>query len=246
MIKAMRGTAVLLMASLCLAVPAIPVSAVEEELLDRDRIGAMVMSNLTKELEPMGFSGVQIRFAQFPDRFSYPAGSQMVITEMAGHRRLGIRRYKITAMGERGVRKTAFCAAAVSAEGPEIRAHYHIPAGKRIAQSDLVVTRKRIEDMPTDAVTDVAQIVDQEANRNIAQGERIESDFVRQPFAITRGEVIEVEVNLGAVEARVFAEAQSSGFVGDRIPFKNTLSLKRFDARITGPRKARTTLSEGE
>lgn len=220
--------------------------AVEDHLLIRESVGQMVLTRLNAELSQIGFSDVRIRFTQFPEKFTYPSGSELTIDEMAGHRRLGIRRYKITALGERGIRKTAFCAAAVSAEGPDIRARYHIPIGKRIAESDFVVTRKRIDDLPTGAVIDPKQILDQEANRNISQAERLELGFVRQPFAVLRGEIIEIQISLGSIQAKVFGEAQSSGFIGDRVPFKNTLSLKRFFAKIIGPRQARVSWAEGD
>ena len=231
---------------ICLAFPA-AVFAIEDQSLTPSAVESLVMPKLARELEPLGFTDIRIRFTQFPEptKFSYSGASELVIDEMAGHRRLGIRRYKITAMGERGVRKTAFCAAAVSAEGPDIRARYHIPAGKRIALTDLAIRRVRQDDVPMDAATDVAQILDQEANRNISQGERVALDFVRQPFAVLRGEVIEVGMVIGTIEAKVFGEAQSSGFVGDQIPFKNTLSLKRFFARITGPRRAQIIWNQG-
>lgn len=219
--------------------------AVEEQNLTRSQVESMVRPVLSRELEPLGFSDIRIRFTQFPEKFSYPAGAQIVVDEMAGHRRLGFRRYKISALGERGIRKTAFCAAAVSAEGPDIRARYHIPAGKRIAESDLILRRVLLDDLPTDAATNPAQVLDQEANRNIAQGERIELDFVRQPYAVLRGEIIEVILDLGTAQVKVFGEAQTSGFVGDRIAFKNTLSLKRFFAKITGPRQAVLSWAEG-
>lgn len=228
-----------------LGVPAMS-HALEEEILTRPAAESIILSRLTAELTPMGFTGIQIRFMQFPEKFNYPTGAEIVFEEMAGHRRLGIRRYKISALGERGIRKTAFCAAAVSAEGPDIRARYHIPAGKRVAESDLILSRTRLEDLPTDAVTDLAQILDQEANRNIAQGERLVLGFFRQPFAVLRGEIIEVRLLFSGFEAKVFGEAQSSGFIGDRIPFKNTLSLKRFFAKITGPRQAHVVWAEGE
>ena len=220
--------------------------AIENKSLTRSDAEAKILAVLAAELDPLGFSDIRIRFTQFPEKFPYPEGSELVFEEMAGHRRLGIRRYKISALGERGIRKTAFCAAAVSAEGLDIRARYHIPAGKRIAESDLILRRVRLDDLPTDAVTDPAQILDQEANRNISQGERIERDFARQPFAVLRGEIIEVELVAGGMGVKVFAEAQSSGFVGDQIPFKNTLSLKRFYANITGPRQARFVWAEGD
>lgn len=228
-----------------LAVPTLS-RALEEELLTRPAAESIILSRLTTELTPMGFTGIQIRFMQFPEKFNYPTGAEIVFEEMAGHRRLGIRRYKISALGERGIRKTAFCAAAVSAEGPDIRARYHIPAGKRIAESDLILSRTRLEDLPTDAATDLGQILDQEANRNITQGERLVLGFFRQPFAVLRGEIIEVQLLFAGFEAKVFGEAQSSGFIGDRIPFKNTLSLKRFFAKITGPRQAQVVWAEGE
>lgn len=220
--------------------------AVEDELLNREVAQTMILTKLNSELQRLGFSDVQIKFTQFPEKFSYPNGSQLTLDEMAGHRRLGIRRFKISAVGERGVRKTAFCAAAVSAEGPEIRARYHIPAGKRVAESDLLITRSRIDDLPTTAATDPAQILDQESNRNIAQNDRVELHFLRMPFAVQKGEIIEVELALGGIQAKVFGEAQSAGFVGDRIPFKNTLSLKRFFAKIIGPRQAQVVWAEGE
>lgn len=220
--------------------------ALEDQILTQPAVESMVLARLNTELQQIGFSDVRIRFTQFPEKFTYPSGAQLVMEEMAGHRRLGIRRYKISAVGERGVRKTAFCAAAVSAEGPEIRARYHIPAGKRIAESDLAVQRIRMDDLPTDASTNPAQILDQEANRNITQGDRLMLGFLRQPYAVMRGEIIEVELIVGNIHAKVFGEAQSAGFVGDRIPFMNTLSLKRFFAKITGPRQAQALWSEGE
>ncbi len=221
------------------------VLAFEENLLSKGQVESLILSALTREMEPLGLTNVQIRFTQFPEKFTYPAGTEFILEEMAGHRRLGIRRFKVTAVGERGVRKTAFCATAVSAEGPDIRARYHIPAGTRVAESDLAVRRTRLTDLPTDAVTDPAQVVDQEANRNITQGDRLELDYFRRPYAVLKGEIIEVQLNFGHVQAKVFGEAQSSGFVGDRLPFKNTLSLKRFFAKITGPRQAQILWDEG-
>ena len=229
-----------------IGVLSVPAFAVEEQMLTQPVVESAIQSVLSKELNPLGFSNVQIRFIQFPEKFTYPAGSDITMEEMAGHRRLGVRRYKISAVGERGARKTAFCAAAVSAEGPDIRARYHIPAGKRIAESDLIVQRIRLDDLPTDAATNIGQLLDQEAARNIGQGSRLELDFVRQPYAVLRGEIIEVQLSIGGIMAKVFGEAESSGFVGDRIPFKNTLSLKRFFAKITGPRQAQVAWSEGE
>ncbi|MBI4180114.1 flagellar basal body P-ring formation protein FlgA [bacterium] len=220
--------------------------AVEDQALSRKSVEPLILEQLSREFEPLGFSDIQIRFLQFPEKFSHPAGAELRVEEMAGHKRLGVRRYKISALGERGVRKTAFCAAAVSAEGPDIRARYHIPAGKRIAESDLQISRARLDDFTTTAATAPSQIVGQEANRNIAQGGRIDLGHVRQPFAVQRGEIIEVELDIGGVQARVFGEAQSSGFVGDRIPFKNTLSLQRFFAKITGPRQAQVAWAEGD
>jgi len=70
--------------------------------------------------------------------------------------------------------------------------------------------------------------------------------FLRQPYAVMRGEIIEVELIVGTIHAKVFGEAQTAGFVGDQIPFKNTLSLKRFFAKITGPRQAQVLWAEGE
>lgn len=220
--------------------------AIEDQALTQSSVESLVLPALGKELEALGFSNIQIRFTQFPEKFTYPAGAQLVIEEMAGHRRLGFRRYKISAVGERGVRKTAFCTTAVSAEGPDIRARYMIPAGKRIAESDLVIQRARLDDLPTDAATATGQLLDQEANRNIPQGARLSLGFVRQPFAVMRGEIIEVQLLYGGIIAKVFGEAQSSGFIGDRVPFKNTLSLKRFYAKITGPHQAHLEGSEGE
>ncbi len=218
----------------------------EDKLLTQPVAQERILTALSKELEPRGFSGVEIRFMQFPEKFSYSSGSELLFEEMSGHRRLGIRRYKISALGERGIRKTAFCAAAVSAEGPDIRARYHIPAGKRIAESDLAVSRVRLDDLPTDAATDPGQVIDQESNRNIGQGARIQLDFLRQPAAVLRGEIIEIGINIGGLAAKVFGEAESSGFVGDRIAFKNTLSLKRFFAKITAPHQAEVIWDGGD
>lgn len=237
----------LLIALACMCAAQAPdARAFEDHLLSPVGAEVRIRELLSRELEPLGFGGIQLRFIQFPEKFSYTSNSQIMYEEMAGHRRLGIRRYKITAVGERGVRKTAFCAAAVSAEGPDIRARYHIPAGKRIAVSDLLVRRMRLDDLPTDAATDPAQIVDQEANRNIGQGARIEIDFLRQPYAVLRGEVIEVNMKYGGIVAKVFGEAETFGFVGDQIAFKNTLSLKRFYAKITAPHQAEVIWERGD
>lgn len=68
--------------------------------------------------------------------------------------------------------------------------------------------------------------------RPIRAGTPIRAEWLTAPKAVERGDTVQVEVREGGALLQLTAQAKSSGSVGQTIPVLNTMSKKRFSARV--------------
>lgn len=228
------------------AVVFVALPAAADQTVGPAEIQALIQQRMEGELAPLGMGNIAVQLQRPPAPMVYADGAKVVLQEMGGHMRLGIRRFKI-AMGDiRGGMKTAFVYARVSADVPVVRARYPIPTDKQIVTTDLAIGVERRDELSMKTILDAEQIIGRTAGRAIAQGDEIQTGHIRKTHAVRKGEIIEVEIQLGSVTAKVYAEALQAAYEGERIPFKNTVSMKRFFATVTGPRQARVIVDGDE
>lgn len=85
------------------------------------------------------------------------------------------------------------------------------------------------------AIEDVAGKI---PRRPIRAGTPIRSTWLDRPKAVVRGQTVRVEAREGGAVLQFAGQAQSSGSIGETILVLNTISKKRFAARVEGQGKA--------
>jgi flagella basal body P-ring formation protein FlgA len=73
--------------------------------------------------------------------------------------------------------------------------------------------------------------------RTVRAGAEIRSAWLEGPKAVLRGETVQVDSREGAALVQAAGQAQGSGAVGESILILNSISNKRFPARVTGKGK---------
>ncbi len=82
--------------------------------------------------------------------------------------------------------------------------------------------------------------------RSIAAGTEIRPGDLAEPNAVNRGDLVHVEVRLGAAHLALTARAESGGRVGDWVPVRNLESKRIFQARVDGPGSVAVQLAGSE
>jgi flagella basal body P-ring formation protein FlgA len=70
--------------------------------------------------------------------------------------------------------------------------------------------------------------------RAIAAGAEVRPDDVKRPNEVDRGDLVHVEVRIGAARLALTGRAESGGILGDMVPVRNLDSSRIFQARIEG------------
>jgi flagella basal body P-ring formation protein FlgA len=78
----------------------------------------------------------------------------------------------------------------------------------------------------------LADVAGKIPRRLIRVGTPIRSAWLAEPKAVVRGETVQVEVREGGALLQLDGQAQASGAIGQTIPVLNTMSKKRFQARV--------------
>jgi flagella basal body P-ring formation protein FlgA len=81
------------------------------------------------------------------------------------------------------------------------------------------------------------------AARSLPEGSYLDSQSVRMPSDVMRGDVVKVDVIDGATRLRLEARAETAGNIGDKVTLVNPSGFRRFQAVISGPGQAHITLS---
>jgi flagella basal body P-ring formation protein FlgA len=131
----------------------------------------------------------------------------------------------------------------VSMSSPRIIAAVDLRPGQPIDASSLRIEVR--DELPiaepfAGAIEDVAGRI---PRRPIRAGTAIRAGWLDAPKAVGRGETVQVEAREGGAVLRFEGQAQGSGAVGQTIPVLNTMSKKRFSARVEG--KGKVSLGGG-
>ncbi len=108
-----------------------------------------------------------------------------------------------------------------------------IPRGGLIRASDVEV-RMQGGNIPTQAATEIAQVIGKEATRSISADALLLANQVRAPLMVKRGEAVDLFARTAGIIIRTTAIAKEDGSMGELIRIE-TLDKKRpLSAKITG------------
>jgi flagella basal body P-ring formation protein FlgA len=83
-----------------------------------------------------------------------------------------------------------------------------------------------------DVIHRVEEVVGKEANRPIAAGQPLDSQAIRLPLLVRRGELVTVVARAAGVQVRTTARAQDEGSRGDVITIQSLENQQRYSARV--------------
>ncbi|MGP8247635.1 MAG: flagellar basal body P-ring formation chaperone FlgA [Bryobacteraceae bacterium] len=89
-----------------------------------------------------------------------------------------------------------------------------------------------------DGAADPKQVEGMQPVRPIAAGQEVRLDELEPADDIVRGELVSVEVRIGAAHLTFTGRAESAGRSGDQIDIRNLQSNRVFQARVSGKGKA--------
>jgi flagella basal body P-ring formation protein FlgA len=112
-----------------------------------------------------------------------------------------------------------------------------LPAGRPVEASQLHGEWKTGVDQKRYA-RDLAEVEGKAPRRRIRQGDLIPLALLAPAPAVKRGDTVEVSVDSGAARLRFQAQAETTGYLGGRVLLRNPQNGRRFQATVSGRRKA--------
>ena len=116
----------------------------------------------------------------------------------------------------------------ISIAAPRVVALRDLRPGQPIDAAWLKLEMHDGESMPMT----IEEVAGRVPRRAIRAGTAIRPAWLDEPKAVERGETVQVEVREGGALLQLNGQAQASGAVGQTIPVLNTMSKKRFQARV--------------
>ena len=126
----------------------------------------------------------------------------------------------------------------IQAAQTRVVAAVNLRAGQTIETGDIRLEEVRAFPSRTAVLKSVADGVGMLAKRYINAGMPLGTADLMEPFDVSRGEMVTVQVQSGAAVLTLEAEAQSDGRAGQMISLRNATSGKIFRAKITGKDRA--------
>lgn len=108
-----------------------------------------------------------------------------------------------------------------------------IEAGNLIGVADVEV-RLQEGKIPTSALGSLEQAIGKEALRSIEPDAVLQSNQVRAPLQVHRGETVKVLARAGGITVSTFATVQQDGALGDLVQVQSLDKKNRFAARVSG------------
>jgi flagella basal body P-ring formation protein FlgA len=112
-----------------------------------------------------------------------------------------------------------------------------IRSGETVSAEQLKLEETEGFPLSEDIASAIAEVEGQAARASLTIGTAIRRSLLTQPNAITKGDVVEVEVRVGATHLSLKAKAGMGGGVGSMIPVQNVDSGKMFTARVAAKGK---------
>jgi flagellar basal body P-ring formation protein FlgA len=125
----------------------------------------------------------------------------------------------------------------VAGSMPRLVAAAPLQPGRAIAGDQLRLERPSNARESLAAPVSMEDVIGKAPRRFIAKGTAIRQEWLEEPKAVVRGDVVVVEARAGAARLEMHALAEASGSPGDTVPVVNPQSKKRFQARVEGPGK---------
>ena len=96
--------------------------------------------------------------------------------------------------------------------------------------------REVVESFPRAGKTEPAldEVVGMLPIRNIASGAEVRPEILVRPNDVNKGDLVHVEVHIGAARLALNGRAEATGRVGDFIAVLNPESSRTFQARVAG------------
>lgn len=114
-----------------------------------------------------------------------------------------------------------------------------IPAGEPIDAQKLRLIETEVSPFAPVACETIECAAGKIARRSLHPNDAIRRELVRAAPVIARGDMVTVEAAVGEAAVTITARADGSGVTGSRITLVNPDSGKRFQAIVTGSRRAR-------
>lgn len=108
-----------------------------------------------------------------------------------------------------------------------------------IRDSDVVDRRTLVDRLPDEILMTRAQVVGQQAGRDLKPGVVVTGRMVEPVPLAKAGDLVTVTATRGSVSVRTVARALEGGSFGQSIKVRNDTTRETFDAVLTGPQEAR-------
>jgi flagella basal body P-ring formation protein FlgA len=126
----------------------------------------------------------------------------------------------------------------VSASVPRVVAVEDLKRGEPIATSKVRVETATAFPAAGDVARTIEEVAGRTPVRDVAAGSEIHLGQTVQTPDVSRGEMIDVEVQSGAARLRFTGKAETAGVSGDIVTVRNPATNKVFQARVLGRGKA--------
>ena len=163
------------------------------------------------------------------------AGNQVHVTGGAAPW-TGPQNFSILCPSSNGV-ATLTVKAKVSLPPAVVAATRSLSRGSIIRANDVQLKRLTAKAPSADAFSRIEDVVGQETTRSVAEGQSLDSQYVRKPLMVKKGEVVTVYVRTSGAQIRTTARSQNDGASGEVVNVESLTDRKVFLARVTAPQE---------
>ena len=117
-------------------------------------------------------------------------------------------------------------------------------AGVPLDRADSQLTELTLR--AADSVSSAPELDGMVPRRTIARGTALKLSMFTRLREITPGETVTVRIRSGSARLALESQAETGGYTGDLILFRNPISGQKFRARVDGPARASVDLSAKE
>lgn len=110
--------------------------------------------------------------------------------------------------------------------------------GETISRNDITTLAVRQDDITSDFVVSVDELVGMTPARIVRGGMPVDRGDLNKPLLVNRGEMVTMRLNNGPIKVTATARAMERGTKGDIIKLMNVSSKRTVEAQITGLREA--------
>lgn len=116
--------------------------------------------------------------------------------------------------------------------GNVVVARQPIARGTILTEDDLRIEERRLDELPTTVLTEVASAVGHEARVALAAGKPLTVQGLANAVLVKRGDLVRVLVEKGGMRISVAGEAMDTGGAGERVRVVNASSKRELVGRV--------------